>query len=218
MSDNSGSLSPLLDALSIHFQATLHLIRVFLELEWTIFSRLLVLFILVATFYFGYLIFTLRNVRQPLQAWEKLGKPFIKPFRPRTFAFLLGKIDPYAKSIDMRVSTLSRGFCTAIMRDHHSNRNPFNSIHATALATFAETVGGLALTSNLKPKDRTILVSLNMQYQKKARGLLTASSEYILPNDFTGKNEIKTEVILKDRKLDTVATATLVWLVERKDD
>lgn len=47
------------------------------------------------------------------------------------------------------------------------NDHPFffllKSIHATALATFAETVGGLALTSNLKPKDRTILVSLNMQ-------------------------------------------------------
>ena len=37
------------------------------------------------------------------------------------------------------------------------------SIHATALATFAETIGGLALMSTLKNKDRAILVSLRME-------------------------------------------------------
>jgi acyl-coenzyme A thioesterase PaaI-like protein len=38
-----------------------------------------------------------------------------------------------------------------------------NSIHATALATFAETVGGLALMTNLKSKDRAILGSINVK-------------------------------------------------------
>lgn len=38
-----------------------------------------------------------------------------------------------------------------------------DSIHATALATFAETTGGLALLSNLKKKDRAILVSIKME-------------------------------------------------------
>jgi hypothetical protein len=37
------------------------------------------------------------------------------------------------------------------------------SIHPTALATFAETTGGLALMSNLKKKDRAILVSIKME-------------------------------------------------------
>jgi hypothetical protein len=53
---------------------------------------------------------------------------------------------------------------------------------------------------------------------KKARGLLTASSDYTLPSDFSGKNEVQTEVVVKDRTLDTVALATLVWVVERKDE
>ncbi|CAO3595786.1 unnamed protein product [Absidia cylindrospora] len=118
----------------------------------------------------------------------------------------------------MRVSTLSRGFCTAIMRDHHKNRNPFKSIHATALATFAETVGGLTLMTNLKSKDRAILGSINVKYVKKARGLLTASSDYTLPKDLTGKNEVQTEVVIKDRTLDTVALASLVWVVDSKDE
>jgi hypothetical protein len=49
----------------------------------------------------------------------------------------------------------------------------FKSIHPTALATFAETVGGLALLSNLKKKDRAILVSLKVEVRKtreKKRG------------------------------------------------
>ncbi|ORX45869.1 Thioesterase/thiol ester dehydrase-isomerase [Hesseltinella vesiculosa] len=204
----------LLEALAAQTQATANLIRVCLALEWTVFSRSMMSVVTIAFFYLVYLIFTLRNVRQPLTVWEKLGKPVIKPFRPWVYSFLLGKSDPYANSIDMRVSTLSRGFCTAIMRDRHRNRNPFKSIHATALATFAETVGGLALMSQFKRRDRAILVSLSVKYLKKARGLLTASSEYTLEKDLTGSHEIQTEVIIKDRMLDTVAKMTLNWKID----
>jgi hypothetical protein len=38
-----------------------------------------------------------------------------------------------------------------------------NSIHPTALATFAETTGGLALLSNMRKKDRAILISIKME-------------------------------------------------------
>ncbi|KAI8081426.1 uncharacterized protein BX664DRAFT_340368 [Halteromyces radiatus] len=210
----TNSISPLVDALYSHVQATLHLTQVVLTLEWTVFSRLTFSILGLAFIYLLYLIFSLRNARQPLVVWEKLGKPIIKPLRSRVFSFLLGQNDPYAKSIELRVQSLSRGFCTAIMRDHHKNRNPFKSIHATALATFAETVGGLALMTNLKTKDRAILISMNIKYEKKARGLLTATSEYSLPKDLNGKNEIHTEVIVKDRTLDTVALAEFVWMVE----
>ena len=49
-------------------------------------------------------------------------------------------------------------------------RNPFQSIHAGALATLAETAGGLAAIGQLKPKDRFIPVELNCKYQVKAKG------------------------------------------------
>jgi hypothetical protein len=57
-----------------------------------------------------------------------------------------------------------------------------------------------------------------IKYKKKARGLLTASSDYTLPSDLEeGKHEIKTEVVVKDRMLDTVAIAHLLWSVETKE-
>lgn len=212
------STSPLIAALYGHLEATIHLIQVAVKLEWTIFSRLLSGLTFVTVGYIIYIMITLRHGRHPLMIWEKLGKPVVKIFRPWTFSKLLNHSDPYASSIDMRVSTFSRGFCTAIMRDHHSTHNTQKGIHATALATFAETTGGLALLSNLRKKDRAILVSIKMEYKKKARGLLTASSDYTLPSDLEdGSHEIKTEVVVKDRMLDTVAVGHLVWSVQTKE-
>ncbi|KAI8973778.1 hypothetical protein BDF20DRAFT_884000 [Mycotypha africana] len=214
----SASSSPLVVALYGHLEATIHLVQVIVKLEWTIFSRLLAGLILITGTYLVYVMITLRHGHHPLLIWEKLGKPVVKIFRPWTFAYLLNYSDPYARSIDMRVSTFSRGFCTAIMRDHHNTRNIQKGIHPTALATFAETTGGLALMSNLKKKDRAILKSITMEYKKKARGLLTATSDYTLPNDLEeGRHELKTEVVIKDRMLDTVAIGYLVWCVETKD-
>lgn len=45
-----------------------------------------------------------------------------------------------------------------------------HSIHPTALATFAETTGGLALMSNLKKKDRAILVAIKMEVKSFLNG------------------------------------------------
>ncbi|KAI8373768.1 hypothetical protein BD560DRAFT_446278 [Blakeslea trispora] len=211
--------SPLTEALYGHLKASVYLAQVALRLEWTIFSRLLAILVCLTFSYIIYILITLKDGRHPLRIWEKLGKPVVKIFRPWTFARLLNNSDPYASSIDMRVSTFSRGFCTAIVRDHHSTHDAQKGIHPTALATFAETTGGLALLSNLRKKDKAILTSIRMEYKKKARGLLTASSDYTLPTGLDeGRHDIATEVVVKDRMLDTVAIGHLVWCVEIRNE
>ncbi|KAI7902844.1 uncharacterized protein BX663DRAFT_568749 [Cokeromyces recurvatus] len=206
--------SLLTEALYEHLQATIQLTKVALELEWTVFTRFIVGAMIATFFSIIYLVFTLRNSRRPLVIWEKLNKPLIKLFRPKIFAFLLGNMNPYSRSIDMRISTYSRGFCTGLMRDRQKNRNPFKSIHATALATFAETIGELGLSSCLKDdKEEISLISLDLQFKKKARGLLTASTEFKLPEE-NMKSNIKMNVVIKDGTLDTVAIASLVWIIE----
>lgn len=215
--------SLLADAFSEHIQATIRLTKVALELEWTIFTRFLVGVIVATVLSVIYLVWTLRHSRRPLTVWEKLNKPLIKVFRPKIFAFLLGNINPYSGSIDMRISTFSKGFCTGFMRDRQNNRNPFKSIHATALATFAETVGELGLLSSLQDdKDEIELVSLELDFKKKAHGLLTASTDFTLPEiddkDDASSREVKIQVVVKDRTLDTVAIAHLIWAVNKKSD
>ena len=94
-----GSLSPLAAAAYEQMQATARLVRVALQLEWTIFTRFIVGVIVVTLLTVVYLLFTLRKARQPLIIWERLNKPIIKLFRPWIFARLLAKADPYAESI-----------------------------------------------------------------------------------------------------------------------
>jgi hypothetical protein len=91
--------SLLADAFSEHVQATIRLTKVALELEWTIFTRFTVGVIAATILSVIYLVWTLRHSRRPLTVWEKLNKPLIKSFRPKIFAFLLGNINPYSKSI-----------------------------------------------------------------------------------------------------------------------
>ncbi|KAI7896758.1 uncharacterized protein EV154DRAFT_584922, partial [Mucor mucedo] len=206
------------DAFSEHVNATVRLTKVALELEWTIFTRFTVGVLTATILSTFYLVLTLRNSKRPLVVWEKLNKPLIKLFRPKIFSLLLGNVNPYSASIDMRISTFSRGFCTGFMRDRHRNRNPFKSIHATALATFAESVGELCLLSNLQPKDEISLMSLELEFVKKARGLLTASTDFTFEEGEEPTQEVKLQVVVKDRTLDTVAIAHLVWSVEQKSN
>ncbi|CAO3598738.1 unnamed protein product [Absidia cylindrospora] len=206
-------------ALYQHLQATIQLFQVALALEWTILTRFIVGVIVATCLSILYLVWTLRESQQPLVVWEKLNKPLITLFRPKLFAYLLSGVNPYAGSVDLRISTFSKGFCTGIMRDRHRNRNSYKSIHATALATLAETIGELALLSTLGTKDSAILISMTMDFKKKAKGLLTASSELtsFLGNDDEESIATKTVVVIKDRLLDTVAVAHFEWDVQRNE-
>ncbi|KAG2234496.1 hypothetical protein INT48_004875 [Thamnidium elegans] len=236
--------SLLADAFSQHIQATIQLTKVALELEWTIFTRFTVGVITATMLSIIYLVLTLRNSKRPLVVWEKLNKPLIKLFRPRIFAFLLGNMNPYSKSIGIYENLylfswiLYRFYaCIQKKRKKKGKRKEkerkkkrkkkrdtymFPSIHATALATFAESVGELGLLSSLKDKEEITLLSLELEFKKKARGLLTASTDFTLPQD-TDKDEeevssrkVNVQVVVKDRTLDTVAIAHLVWVVEKK--
>lgn len=51
--------------------------------------------------------------------------------------------------------------------------NGYYSLHATALATFAETVGGLAALSTLNNDDRAILVNLNVEVKRNCNMIVT---------------------------------------------
>lgn len=46
---------------------------------------------------------------------------------------------------------------------------------------------------------------------------MTASSEFKVPESFSGKDRVEHEVVIKDRMLDTVAVAKLVWMLELKE-
>ncbi|OZJ03807.1 hypothetical protein BZG36_03015 [Bifiguratus adelaidae] len=197
--------------------AVLQIVYSALKLEWTLLTRFTAGVVLATAATTLYLMWVLRNSRRPLQVWEALNKPVIYLLRGWIFGLLLRQANPYCGTINLRITTLSKGTCSGFMTDQHRVRNPFKSIHATALCTFAETVGGLAALSTLGKKDRAILVALNIEYKKKARGLITATAQFDLGKE-SGKRDIDEEVILMDSNLDVLAVAKLTWAIETKDD
>ena len=98
------------------------------------------------------------------------------------------------------------------MRDRRAVRNHLQSIHAIALANLAELSTGLPLAYAVQPRGRTILVSLTVEYLKKARGTLTGSSTFIAPKADRDE-DIEIPVEVRDQDGEIVARARARWRV-----
>lgn len=114
-----------------------------------------------------------------LALWNALER---WPAGDRVFSFLLGRVVPYSGTVKPRIRTLMPGRCQAEMRDRRRVRNHLGSVHATALATVGELVTGLSVITALPPGIRGIPTALEAEYEKKARGRLTAYCRTDIPD------------------------------------
>lgn len=144
------------------------------------------------------------------EAWDKLAKV---PKGNILYSQLLGRLVPYSGTIPVVVEALGETHATLRMRDTPRVRNHLNSIHAVALANLGELATGLALNYTLPPKARCILVSLRMDYVKKARGTLKASTRFDRP-EWGPHQEIVVHGDITDAKGDVVAKVAATWLVD----
>ncbi|KAI8603988.1 hypothetical protein EDD21DRAFT_441522 [Dissophora ornata] len=164
----------------------------------------------------------LSALRDPLSVWYVVHGLDLLPIRMRSWIYstVVGFANPYSRSINFRITEVEKGKVCGAMKETKSVSNPFRSVHAGALVTFGETVGGLAVFTYLGKKDRAILTNINAEYIKVARGCLTASS--IVP-DFTNtdtkhEKDVVTEVIIMNASFDTVAKLTLTWRVDLRTE
>lgn len=151
-----------------------------------------------------------RNVIREL--WDKLTP---LPFGKKIFSRAVGFAAPYTATIDAKVEQLRPGYAEVRMLDKPSLRNHLSSVHAVALVNLAELTGNVALAYSLPADARFIVSGLSIDYLKKARGILRATSECPIP-ETSEKREYLVPVIIRDQIGDEVARVELRSLVGPK--
>jgi acyl-coenzyme A thioesterase PaaI-like protein len=144
--------------------------------------------------------------------WDRLSP---LPGGKKLFSRAIGMAAPYTGPIRAEVVTLKKGFAEVTMADRPSVRNHLACVHAVALVNLAEVTGNVALAYSLPDEARFIVAGLSIEYLKKARGTLHASSECPVP-ETADRVEYEVPVHIWNAAGEEVARATLRTLVGPK--
>lgn len=145
-------------------------------------------------------------------AWTRIhGLPGGK----RLFSKAVGRAAPYSGSIDALVVELEHGFAKVVLADKRKVRNHLRCVHAIALANLAELCGNLAMAYTMPDDARFIVAGLSMDYEKKARGAITAECHCPIPEN-SERQEYQVKVIMRNSAGEQVCTSTLRTLIGPK--
>jgi len=144
-----------------------------------------------------------------LARWRELSR---HPGGKWLFSVLVGRRARYTGSIGARVVALEPGHSLVALRDRKAVRNHLDSIHAVAIANLAEVASGLALLAGLPADARSILLSLAIDYTKKARGPLLAEGVAAVPETIE-RQELEVSATVRDASGEEVAIASARWLI-----
>lgn len=155
---------------------------------------------------------SLKNPSNVLSAWLVFQK---FPLGKNLFSKVMGWIIPYTGKMAACVQKIEPGYAEVQLQDRRKVRNHLNSVHAIALANVGEFCCGLALFSRSPANAQAILVNLSCTYLKKARGLLTASSNFDV-TEFKSDTEYPLKAEIKDSKQEVVAIVNTTWKIRLK--
>jgi len=141
--------------------------------------------------------------------WQRLGSSAVGR---RFFSFALGRAVPYSGSISPEVLELAPGRARVALRDRRAVRNHLGSIHAIALVNLGEVTSGLALLAGLPDDARGIVKGLSVEYLKKARGRIVATTS-CPPITTNATSDLTVEADLRDSDGDSVAVVRVNWRI-----
>ena len=145
-----------------------------------------------------------------LAAWNRLRRI---PGGRFVFGRIVGRMVPYSGTIRPRVEELSPGYARVTMTDRRRVRNHLSSIHAIAQTNLGELASGMALTTGLRGTTRGIVVRLETEYFKKARGTLTAECSCDVPL-VTERTTLTLMAEVTDSDGEVVSKTTVHWLLD----
>lgn len=146
--------------------------------------------------------------RQLLQQWDRLSR---LPFGKRLFSWAVGRTAPYTGSVGGQFLEVRAGYARVELKDRRAVRNHLASIHAVALVNLAEMTSGVALMTALPAGVRGIVTGLSIEYLKKARGTLVATTTAHAPSTVTRTVTHHVTATIVDAAGDVVATCMVHW-------
>jgi acyl-coenzyme A thioesterase PaaI-like protein len=146
-----------------------------------------------------------------LASWQRLSQ---LPAGRWIFSRAIAHMAPYSGTIGARVESLEPGRAVLTLRERRRVRNHLRSVHAIALANLGELCSGLAAMSALPAGVRGIPDHIEIDYLKKARGVLTATGTATIP-DVQDAATTHAVAEIRDAGGDTVAVVRVRWQLER---
>ena len=150
-----------------------------------------------------------------IKMWNRYGGSALGR---KGFSYILGRTAPYSGTIKAEVLSLEPGSVQVTLKDRRSVRNHLNSVHAIALANLGELASGLAMISAVPPNTRAIVVNLEIEYLKKARGRLIATGSATPPESISESINSLALAEIKDTEDDIVSRVKVHWRLSPKED
>jgi acyl-coenzyme A thioesterase PaaI-like protein len=117
---------------------------------------------------------------------------------------------PYSGSTGAKIVTLEPGRTVVELPDRRRVRNHLRSVHAVALANVGELASGIAMLTALPRNVRGIVVRMEVEFTKKARGTVWASSRVDVP-EVRSALEHPVSAEIRDGNDERVARVRVVW-------
>jgi acyl-coenzyme A thioesterase PaaI-like protein len=147
-----------------------------------------------------------------VRAWERARR---LPLGRRALDRLIGFSAPFTGVLRPHLLELEPGRSRLQVKDRRRLHQHLGSMHAGAMFTFVESASGLAMAASIPDDCRAIVTGGGIEFFKKARGVLVAEARLEIPDpDVEATHEVA--VAVTDEAGDTVARATISWLVGRK--
>jgi acyl-coenzyme A thioesterase PaaI-like protein len=142
--------------------------------------------------------------------WDQLQK---RPGGRWLFSRIISIAIPYTGTVRPLVREVRSGYARVELHERRRVRNHLHSIHAIALTNVGEFTGGLAMTATAPANVRSILLKLEVEFLKKARGVVTAECHCTVPV-VSGPVDHVVRTIIRDAAGAEVARVAATWRLD----